>query len=90
MPWEEIGAKNHIVQEAQFREGEDISQLEEGDIEAEKDQARASPTTVTSMVNPFKEEGRKASKVGETINQFKSLPPVIAPSPRRNIGASIL
>lgn len=78
------------MQDAQFKEGESMSHLEEGESAEEKDQAKARPMIVTNIVKPFSEEGKKASNVGETIIQFKRLPPVMAPKPRRNIGISIL
>ena len=89
MPWEEIGAKNHIVHEAQFRVGEEISQLEEDLAELAKDQARKIPRKVTNIVKPFKLVGRKDSKVGVIIVQFSRLPPIIAPKPSATMGVII-
>lgn len=52
-------------------------------------QAPSTPTAVTSIVSPFKNEGRKASLKGATITQFKALPAVIAPQASIIIGIPI-
>ena len=84
--WEEIGVRNHIIQEAalcsaRFRS---VDLLVERSVELF--QNMTAPMIVTAIANSFRCRGRNISGLGVRISQLSEAPPVIAAVLRSTVG----